>query len=65
MRGKRAMMNSAKRRILLVDHTKFNKVALQARLLRAFDLVAGDSGIDEAQSEKLQECSVPFEIVPL
>jgi hypothetical protein len=31
--------------------------------LRNFDLVAVDSGIDEAQLEKLQECSVPFEIV--
>ena len=25
MRGKRAMMNSAKRRILLVDHAKFKR----------------------------------------
>lgn len=65
MRGKRAMMGSAKRRILLVDHTKFDKVALHKLApLRDFDLVAVDSGLDKDQIEKLGDCSVPFEVVP-
>ena len=64
MRGKRAMMDSAKRCILLVDHTKFGKVAFHRLApLRDFDLVAVDSGIDKEQLEKLRDCSVPFEVV--
>jgi DeoR/GlpR family transcriptional regulator of sugar metabolism len=66
MAGKRAMMASAKRRILLVDHTKFGKVALhKLALLRDFDLVVVDSEIDEVRLEELRECSVPFEVAPL
>jgi DeoR/GlpR family transcriptional regulator of sugar metabolism len=66
MAGKRAMMAAAKRRILLVDHTKFGKVALHKLApLRDFDLVVVDSGIDDASLKELEECSVPFEIVPL
>jgi DeoR/GlpR family transcriptional regulator of sugar metabolism len=66
MAGKRAMMASAKRRILLVDHTKFGKVALHKLApLRDFDLVVVDSEIDEDRLEELRECSVPFEVAPL
>ena len=66
MAGKRAMMAAAKRRILLVDHTKFGKVALHKLApLRDFDLVVVDSGIDDASLKELEECSVPFEVVPL
>ena len=65
MRGKRAMMASARRRVLLADHTKFGKVALHKLApLNEFDLVVVDSGIDEAQLEELRECSVPFEVAP-
>ena len=66
MGGKRAMMASAKRRILLVDHTKFGKVALHKLAhLRDFDIVAVDSGIEAARLHELSSCSVPIEVVPL
>jgi DeoR/GlpR family transcriptional regulator of sugar metabolism len=66
MAGKRAMMAAAKRRILLVDHTKFGRVALHKLApLGDFDLLVVDSGIDDASLKELKECSVPFEVVPL
>jgi DeoR/GlpR family transcriptional regulator of sugar metabolism len=66
MAGKRAMMAAAKRRILLVDHTKFGRVALHKLApLGDFDLLVVDSGIDDASLKELTECSVPFEVVPL
>jgi DeoR/GlpR family transcriptional regulator of sugar metabolism len=66
MAGKRAMMSSAKHRVLLVDHTKFGKVALHKLApLQDFDLVVVDSGIEEAQLNQLRECVVSFEVVPL
>ncbi len=66
MRGKRAMMSSANRRVLLVDHTKFGKVAFhKLASLGDFDLVVVDSGIDEAHLDKLRECSVPVQVAPL
>jgi DeoR/GlpR family transcriptional regulator of sugar metabolism len=66
MRGKRAMMASADRRVLLADHTKFGKVAFHKLASPGdFDLVVVDSGIDQAHLDKLRECSVPVEVVPL
>lgn len=66
MRGKRAMMESARRRVLLADSTKFGKVALHKLAdLTDFDLVVVDSGIDEDRLEELRGCSVPFEVAPL
>lgn len=66
MRDKRAMMDSSKRRILLVDHTKFGKVALHKLApLSEFDLVVVDSGIGRGYLEELQECSVDVKVVPL
>ena len=60
VRGKRGMMASVKRRILLADHTKFSKVALhKLASLQDFDLVVVDSGIDAARLDELRECSVP------
>ena len=42
---KRALMDAADRRILLLDHTKFDKSGLhQLAPLAAFDLVIVDSG---------------------
>lgn len=65
MRGKRAMMASAKRRLLLVDHTKFDKVALHRLAhLSDFDLVIVDAGVGEAQLEELRENDIAFEIAP-
>jgi DeoR/GlpR family transcriptional regulator of sugar metabolism len=66
MSGKRAMMSSAGRRILLVDRTKFGRVALhRLAALREFDLVITDSGTDESYLNELREHSVPFEVAPL
>lgn len=63
MRGKRAMMESSKRRVLLVDHTKFDKVALHKLAhLRDFDLVITDTGTSSSELAKLKETSVPFEV---
>jgi DeoR/GlpR family transcriptional regulator of sugar metabolism len=63
---KRAMIAAAARRILLVDHTKFNRVALhRVARLQDFDLVVVDDGIDAAGLRQLQEAQVPFEIVPV
>ena len=59
-------MASARRRILLADHTEFGKVALHKLApLRDFDLIVVDSGIDDSQLKELRECSVPFKVVPL
>ena len=66
MRGKRAMMASAKRRILLVDHTKFDKVALHRLAhLSDFDLVIVDANVSEPQLEELRENEIPFEVASL
>ena len=64
--AKRAMIAAAARRILLVDHTKFGRVALHRLApLRDFDLVVVDEGIDEAGLRQLREAQVAFEVVPL
>jgi len=66
MSGKRAMIESAQRSILLVDHTKFGKVALHKLApLTDFDRVVVDSGIDEIHLDEMRERSIPFEIAPL
>ena len=66
MRGKRAMMAAAKRRILLVDHTKFGKVALHRLAhLSDFDLVIVDDKVTEAQLEELHENEITFEVAYL
>jgi DeoR/GlpR family transcriptional regulator of sugar metabolism len=64
--AKRAMIAAAARRILLVDHSKFGRVALHRLApLTDFDLVLTDDGIDEPGLRQLREAQVPFEIVPL
>lgn len=63
--AKRAMIAAAARRILLVDHTKFGRVALHRLApLSDFHLVVTDDGIDDAGLRQLREVSVPYEIVP-
>ena len=66
VRVKRTMIASAKRRILLVDHTKLGKVALHHLApLQDFDLLVVDEDADQETMEELEECPVPFEIAPL
>ncbi len=63
---KRAMMAAAAQRILLVDSTKFGKVALHRFLpLSDFDRVLIDSGLPPERLAELQEAHVSFEIAPL
>jgi DeoR/GlpR family transcriptional regulator of sugar metabolism len=62
--AKRAMIAAAGRRVLLVDHSKFGRVALHRLApLTAFDLVMTDDGIDAAGLRQLQEAQVAFEVV--
>jgi DeoR/GlpR family transcriptional regulator of sugar metabolism len=62
--AKRAMIAAAGRRVLLVDHSKFGRVALHRLApLTAFDLVMTDDGIDDAGLRQLQEAQVGFEVV--
>jgi DeoR/GlpR family transcriptional regulator of sugar metabolism len=64
--AKRAMIAAAARRILLVDHSKLNRVALHRLApLNAFDLVAVDDGVDEAGVRQLRDAGVRYEIVPV
>lgn len=58
------MIAAAGRRVLLVDHSKFGRVALHRLApLTAFDLVMTDDGIDAAGLRQLQEAQVGFEVV--
>jgi DeoR/GlpR family transcriptional regulator of sugar metabolism len=62
--AKRAMIAAAARRVLLVDHSKFGRVALHRLApLTAFDLVMTDDGIDDAGLHQLREAQVAFEVV--
>jgi DeoR/GlpR family transcriptional regulator of sugar metabolism len=63
---KRAMIASAKHRVVLVDHNKLGKVALHRLApLRDFDLVVVDAGFDEAKLAELRECQIPVKLAPL
>lgn len=63
---KRAMIASADKRILLVDHTKIGKIALHRLApLSEFDKVLIDTGIDPGQLNKLRQSQIPVELVPV
>ena len=60
---KRAMLDSAARRYLLLDHTKLEKVALHRLVpLSTFDAVVVDSGASEAALADLRQYQVPYEV---
>src|SRR3954453_16591006 len=62
--AKRAMIAAAARRVLLVDHTKFGRVALHRLApLTDFDLVITDDGISEIGLRQLREAQVHYEVV--
>lgn len=63
---KRALIEAAQHRILLVDHTKFHKRALhQVAPLSEFDLVIVDDRISSEELEELQERGVHVQLAPL
>jgi DeoR/GlpR family transcriptional regulator of sugar metabolism len=60
---KRALMESAARRILLIDHTKFSKSGLyRLAPLTAFDLVIVDSRTDATILAAMRTAGVPFQV---
>jgi DeoR/GlpR family transcriptional regulator of sugar metabolism len=60
---KRAMFDSAAVRILLTDHTKFDKRALHALApLRDFDVVIVDAGTDSATIARLRSQGIHVEV---
>ncbi|PXY33486.1 DeoR family transcriptional regulator [Prauserella sp. PE36] len=62
---KRAMMESASRRVLLVDHTKFARQGLYALApLTAFDLVLADDGLPPAEQRRIRDSGAALRIVP-
>lgn len=64
VRVKRAMMDAASRRILLLDHTKFGKTALHVfEDLARFDAVLVTEGIGKAVARTLEEAGVKLQLV--
>lgn len=62
---KRAMFDAADRRILLADHTKFDKRALHALLpLAEFDLVILDAATDHTHVDRLRSRGVNVVVAP-
>lgn len=60
---KRALMESATRRILLIDHTKFSKSGLyQLAPLTAFDLVIVDARTDVKTLTAMRSAGVPLHV---
>jgi DeoR/GlpR family transcriptional regulator of sugar metabolism len=60
---KRALMDAADRRVLLIDHTKFAKNGLhQLAPLTAFDLIVVDNGTAEADLAALRAQGLPLQI---
>ncbi|GAA2354345.1 DeoR/GlpR family DNA-binding transcription regulator [Nonomuraea africana] len=60
---KRALMESAGRKVLLIDHTKFSKRGLhQLAPLTAFDLVIVDDGAAESDLAPLRAAGVPLRV---
>lgn len=63
---KRAMFESASRRILLADHTKFGRRALHAMLpLAEFDVVVVDDRTDRTHIDRLRESGVQVVVAPV
>ena len=61
---KRAMFDSAARRILLADHSKFERRALHALCpLREFDLIIVDDGVPQRIINQLEREKVPLMVV--
>ena len=61
---KQAMMAASSKRILLVDHTKFGKVALHVfDELTAFDAVLVDDRLPQAEAQRLKDAGVRLHLI--
>jgi DeoR/GlpR family transcriptional regulator of sugar metabolism len=64
VRVKQAMMSACSKRLLLVDHVKFGKVALHVLdELTSFDAVLVTDGIADAAAQQLEQAGVRLRIV--
>ncbi|WP_119071059.1 DeoR/GlpR family DNA-binding transcription regulator [Rubrobacter indicoceani] len=64
VRTKRAMMESANRKVLMADHTKFGRTAaLKLADLSEFDLILTDDKTPLEALRQLEESGVPFKVV--
>ena len=64
VRIKQAMMDAAQRRILLLDHHKFDRVALHALAeLSAFDAVLVTKGLAQERQDMLRNANVRLQII--
>lgn len=64
VKTKRALMEAAEKRILLIDSSKFGKTALiKLAALSEFDLVITDNGIASAEAEAVRQNGVELRIV--
>jgi DeoR/GlpR family transcriptional regulator of sugar metabolism len=64
VRIKQAMMEAAQKRILMLDHHKFDRVALHALAeLSAFDAVIVSKGLDPERQEALRKANVHLQVV--
>lgn len=64
VRVKQAMIAASTKRVLLVDHGKFDKVALHVLDdLTSFDVVLTTDGMSDAQAQKLEQAGVKLRIV--
>ena len=62
---KQAMLASATKRILMLDHTKVGKVALHLLApLKEFDIIIFDEGVDREYVHTLQNAGIQVEIAP-
>ncbi|OQO89580.1 DeoR family transcriptional regulator [Saccharomonospora piscinae] len=62
---KRAMLASASRRVLVVDHTKFARQGLYALApLTDFDLVLADDGLPAAEQRAVRDGAATLRVVP-
>ncbi|TSB13582.1 DeoR/GlpR transcriptional regulator [Streptomyces benahoarensis] len=61
---KRALMAAARRKVLLVDHSKFGRQALyELAPLADFDLVISDTQLPQEEQDALQSLGVRYELV--
>jgi DeoR/GlpR family transcriptional regulator of sugar metabolism len=66
VRVKQAMMGAASRRILLVDHLKFDRIALNVLGdLSLFDVVLATDGLPADQARALAQAGISLRIVPV